>query len=167
MTRLLLLGALVLLGSACGVRDISSNLGDAGTQALCAPTGRSLVSTGVYIAPEACTDVTLYAIDVPDSGVPDAWVLSVGWPMYGEYHVLELTNRTTGDTERELFYSGDPEFTLGSGNYVLGHFAVAAGDNTLDYVVYNSVETDAGVQRNIKREGTFTLHVTLSNSTGK
>jgi hypothetical protein len=164
--RLLLLVS--LLASACGVRDLSSKLSDAGTAALCAPTGRSLVATGVYIAPEACTEVTLYALEVPDSGTPDAWVLEVGWPMYGEHHVLELTNRTTGDTERELFYSGDPEFALGAGAYALGHFKVAAGDNTIEYLVYDSVElADGGFARNVEREGSFTLQVTLSNSTGR
>ncbi|MFZ5445485.1 MAG: hypothetical protein ACOZQL_36175 [Myxococcota bacterium] len=142
MIRSALLLTLFLTG--CGVRDLSAGLTDGGTEALCAPTGRSLVSTGVYIAPEACTDVTLYALEVPDSGVPDAWVLKVGWPMYGEYHVLELTNRTTGDTEKELFYSGDPEFTLSSGNYALGSFKMAAGDNAIDFVVYNTIRRAPG-----------------------
>lgn len=165
------LGVLFVLATlpACGVRDISSHYADASVDgtvpALCAPTGRSLIDTGVYIAPEACTDVTLYALDATPTN--DAWVLHVAWPMYGQYHALELTNQTTGDVEREILYTGDPEFTLFSGNYVLGGYEMAAGDNTIDYLVYDTTEPTPGTyERTIVRQGSFVLHVTLSASTG-
>ena len=159
----LLFACSVLAG--CGVHDISSMVGPDASAALCAPTGRSLIDNGVYIAPEACTDVTLYALDAGASN--DAWILKVAWPLYGQYHALELTNRTTGDVEREILFTGDPEFTLFSGNYLLGGFEMAAGDNQIDFVVYDTTEPTPGMfVRNVIREGTFTLHVTLSSSTG-
>jgi hypothetical protein len=159
----LLLACVVTAAVGCGVEDISSHLGDGGTAELCAPTGRSLVDTGVYIGPDGCAAVTLYALQ--DTS-PTAWVLAVGWPMYGEYHALEITNVTTGDTETEILYLGDPEFTLFAGDYNLGGFEVAAGDNVMEYKVYNTRETDGGYVEDIVAQGQFTLNVTLSNSTG-
>lgn len=166
---LLLVAFFVLAGAGCGVRDISASHRDASVDGtvppLCAPTGRSLVATGVYIAPEACTEVTLYALDAsPDDR---GWVLRVSWPMYGEYHALELTNETTGDVEREILYTGDPEFAIFAGEYVFGGLEVAEGDNVLDFVVYDTVELPSGdYERHVVREGSFTLHVTLDESTG-
>jgi hypothetical protein len=148
--------------TGCGVKDISANLGDGGTSELCQPTGRSLVDTGVYIGPDGCQSVTLYALDAAN---PTAWVLAVGWPMYGEYHALKITNTTTGDTEDEILYLGDPEFTLYAGDYNLGGFEVTSGDNVMEYKVYNTLETDGGYEENIVAQGQFTLHVTLSNDT--
>ena len=160
------LAALPLTGC---VNDVSFRSADAGIDGqipgLCAPTGRSLIATGVYIAPEACTDVTLYALDAASRN--DSWVLHVAWPLYGEYHALEVTNDTTGDVEREVIFTGDPEFSLFSGNYVLGGLEVAAGANALRFVVYNTVENaDGTYTRQIYREGSFVLHVTLSSSVG-
>lgn len=160
---------LVLLPLAGCVNDVSFRYADASVDganpALCAPTGRSLIATGVYIAPEACTDVTLYALDAGPAN--DSWVLHVAWPLYGEYHALEVTNDTTGDVETEVLFTGDPEFSLFSGNYVLGGFEMAAGDNALRFVVYNTLENSDGTfTRQIHREGSFTLHVTLSDSVG-
>ncbi|HEY3351834.1 MAG TPA: hypothetical protein VGQ83_01175 [Polyangia bacterium] len=148
----------------CGVDDISAHVNrDSGTEELCAPTGRSLIDTGVYIGPDGCAAVTLYALQDAN---PTAWVLAVAWPMYGEYHALEIKNLTTSDTETEILYLGDPEFTLFAGDYNLGGFEVASGDNVMEYKVYNTVATDGGYVENIVAQGQFTLRVQLSDSTG-
>lgn len=176
ITRLAVVLALCALAACTATRDISINQADGDadgdvdvedrTEELCAPTGRSLFRTGVYIAPEACTEVTLYALE--ESAENDAWVLAVGWPMYGEHHVLELTNETSGDTERELLYLGDPEFVLYVGRYNLGGFEMVEGDNVIAFEVYDTIEDPPGeFFRDIVREGTFTIHVTISDLRGE
>lgn len=164
------LASAIAFGGCLAVND-SSGDGDADADSdadgeeLCDPTGRSLIDTGVYIAPEACTEITLYALE--ETAENDVWLLAVGWPMYGEYRVLELTNLATGDVETEMLYLGDPEFTLFAGNYILGGFEVAEGDNEIEYKEYLTRETEEGeFYEEVFREGTFTLNVTLSDSVG-
>jgi len=154
--------ALLLLcwTSACGDPDISLNMDpdENNQEELCAPTGRVLIDSGVYLGPDACEQVTLYRTDA----TTDYWLMSVAWPMYGEYWVLELTNRTTGDFEKELIYTGDPEFLLFSGDYLLGGFEVAEGLNVIDYKLYKSVEAEDGSRsENVKDEGVYELTVEL------
>ncbi|MGC4122625.1 MAG: hypothetical protein QM765_50250 [Myxococcales bacterium] len=159
--RLTVLFAAVLVSSCgLGVKDISSHAGDGG---LCSPTGRSLVDTGVYIGPGACSTVTLYALQDQN---PTAWVLAVAWPMRGEHHYLKVENLTTGGHETKLIYTGDPEWKLYSGDYYLGGLEMAAGANALHYKVWDAVPGDGGYVDKIIDEGELTLQVELSSSTG-
>jgi hypothetical protein len=164
-SRIPLVFALVSCLAGAGCLAVGDNSEHMTPDELCRPTGRSLVDTGVYLSPEGCTNVTLYALEAQPEN--DSWILAVGWPMYGEYHALELTNQATGDFLRKIIYSGDPEFTLFAGNYLLGGFEMAQGDNPIDFVSYDTLENPDGTLTDvIDREGTYTIHVTLSDSIG-
>jgi len=148
--------ALTMMG--CNA-DISSALDPDGDnyEVLCDPTGMSLYHTGVYIGPDGCEEATLYIVDEED---PSYWLLSVSWPMYGEYFPLSITNLTTGDTEREYIYGRDPEFLLYGGDYLLGGLEVVEGINELEYTLWDGTgEEDVLVYE----EGTFTLDVVFSD----
>ena len=162
----LALVTIALLAPGCGGVDDRSdhlNRNDNNYAALCAPTGWATYDTGVYLSPQGCTEVTLYAIgeEVP----PTYWVLAVGWPMYGDTYSLQVTNETTGDVEDELFYLGDPEFTLFAGDYNLGGLEVVAGANTITFRVWDTVANTDGTYTDVViEEGTYTLWVTLSDA---
>jgi hypothetical protein len=123
--------AIALLGvalDACGVSDRSRNLDPAAdnSKVLCRPTGRAYVDTGVYIGKGACESITLYRV-----GSNNAWSLEVGYPTYQDQGSLTFVNRTTGDSENEALYTGDPEFTVYAGDYPLGGLEMVAGENKI------------------------------------
>ena len=157
MQRPLFAVALLLVG--CNA-DISSELDpeDDNYEALCAPTGRSMVNTGVYIGPDGCEEVTLYIIDEED---PTYWLLAVSWPMYGEYKPLDLENLTSGDSMSDYIYSRDPEFTLYAGDYLLGGLEVMEGLNEFSYTLWDFIGPQDNEELEIVEEGTFELEVLL------
>ncbi len=138
--------------------DISSNYNPENDnyEVLCAPTGRAMFNTGVYIGPDGCLDVTLHIIDEED---PTYWLLLVSWPMYGDYYPLTIDNLTTGDRYNDYIYFRDPELTLYAGDYLLGGFEVVEGLNEFEYTLGGFEDDGEG---DAVGEGQFTLHVSLS-----
>ncbi len=151
-----LLLAGVFLVSACGLgADRSSGLDPNADnrEVLCAPTGRALVDTGVYIGPDGCESVSLVA-----SEEGNYRVLSVGWPTYGDEDLLvRIENQTTGDVELEEFYVGDPEFVLFVGEYSLGGLEVVEGANQFSYEIRR--RTPDGREGVLLEQATFSLTV--------
>lgn len=128
---------------------------------LCQPTGRSYVQTGVFIGPGGCTEVTLYANRDAD---PTYWTLRVGFPVHGSHPNLRINDVTTGDQETEIVYTGDPDFTLYSGDYYLGGLQMVAGRNDLHYRLYHY--DDGSTTETVLEESSFVVNVVLSASTG-
>jgi len=130
------------------------------TSSKCSPTGLQFLNTGVYIGPRGCSSISLYPMD--ESPTNDAWALEVGFDMRGRHDALEVRNATTGDTEREIIYIGDPNFAVYVGSYPLTGLELAAGVNKLQYEIFTyDEETEPPVRRTLSR-GDFQLQVELS-----
>jgi hypothetical protein len=161
MRRLVLL-SFAILSSGCLLTERGT---DGGNDPYCNPTGYVLSGSGVSIGPEGCEEVTLYRTD---AAKPDTYVLRVFWPMHDKHDSLYLTNKTTNDTENEILYLGDPDFTLYIGDYSPGGLLVREGTNTIDYRT-TAVQTDAsGKAVTVETaHGTFSLVVHVTTSPGK
>lgn len=159
---LFLVTALMLFSNACTLQAATSARDrpqNAIPDSICEPTGSALVDTGIYLAPEGCSQITLQPLD-ENSAANDAWIMEVSWPMYGEHHVLEVTNLETGDSEKELFYKGDPNFVLYTGNYSLGGLQMVTGANRIQFNEHNFEDDENGqAQQIIIRQGTFVVTI--------
>ena len=124
MPRIAVCLLMLALCGGCGAELVDNEVG-------CYPTGNALVATGVYIGDLGCAEVTLQRM-ASDGSTSSGWALAVGYPAPVPAKGITFFNRTTGDKENEVFYSGNPEFKLTSGQYLLGGLKVEAGPNAIE-----------------------------------
>jgi len=127
----------------------------------CDPTGLQFIDTGVYIGPNGCPAITLFAMS-EESG-NDAWAVEVGFDMRGTHDILEVYNHATSDSEREIIYIGDPNFVVYNGRYPLSGLEVVRGKNQIHYETYTYTEDGGVLQKHVVSQGDFELQVTLTD----